>query len=94
MSGHEAAGPLDWHRFSGAFANAVPPQGYDCEPTIGMAWHRCDCCGRDFLMVAAIAPDGAEVNVALPALQAVGFLSKAAALVASMGSGCVKETQQ
>lgn len=45
-------------------------------------------------MIAAIAEDGREVNVGLPALAAVAFLERAAWLVASMGNAPVRETKQ
>lgn len=94
MSDHRTAAPVQWHRFSGAFANAVLPHGSGNDPTIGIAWYRCDCCGRDYLLVAAIAEDGTEVNVALPALAAADFFECAVGLVASMGRGCTRESVQ
>ncbi len=45
-------------------------------------------------MVAAVAEDGREVNVALPAIEAVEFVEQALALVAGMGRGCTKESVQ
>lgn len=91
---HTPPAQLHWDRFEGAFANAAPGRGAGGSPTVGVAWHRCDCCGRDFLVVAAIAEDGREVNVALPALQAADFAERSLSLVASMGAGCLKETVQ
>lgn len=61
---------LDWQRVSGAFAHAAPASG-PCDPTIGTAAHVCSCCGERYILIAAVAEDGAEVNVALPLAQAV-----------------------
>ncbi|WP_457348115.1 hypothetical protein [Sphingomonas sp. UYP23] len=72
----------------------MPAHGPGNAPTVGTAWHRCDCCGRDYLIIAAVAADGREVNVALPALEAAEFVEQALGLVAGMGRGCAKESIQ
>jgi hypothetical protein len=81
MTEHQSAHPLEWKRFVGSFANAGDGDSRVGVPTVGTAWHRCDCCGRGYLVIAAIAPDGREVNVALHALVAIDLLEHAATLV-------------
>jgi hypothetical protein len=55
----------DWHRVTGAFANQSPARGA-CAATVGTLARTCSCCGNQYIVIAAIAEDGAEISVALP----------------------------
>lgn len=66
-----------WNRTAGAFAIATPANGADGVATVGTVGHECDCCGKKYLVVAAVTPEGAEISVALPIPAAIEMLSAA-----------------
>lgn len=72
----------DWHRFVGDFAQ--PGQTHPCLPTIGIAADKCPCCDERRVLIAAIAEDGHEVNVAVNMAVALDIADRIVASVNSM----------
>lgn len=56
---------LDWQRFAGAFANVSMGSPSD-RAVVGVAPDICPCCDERYVVIAAVAPNGAEISVSLP----------------------------